>query len=110
MVLLFASLSPISPDHCLNSHPVEGTAVNVTSKPLEYVPAAFSGGSYVILPPCSGALTTVSFLSVHPQAQTLSGAAEGSSNATHAAMTATSQISLNHPLDFITLLSSIDGY
>ena len=74
-------------------------AVNTTTVPLEYVPAAHSGGSYVKLPPYSGALTTVSLYS--PQAHTLAGAAEGSSNATHATMMATSHNSLNPLLDFI---------
>ena len=33
MVTLEVSLSPISPDHCSNSHPSDGTAVNVTMVP-----------------------------------------------------------------------------
>jgi len=104
MEALPAALVSISPDHVSNWYPVEGIAVNTTTAPLGYVPAAHSGGSYVKLPPCSGALTTVSLFT--PQAQTLSGAAEGSNNATHAAMTATSQSNLIPLLDFIFLFTS----
>ena len=107
MEMLLASLSPISPDHFSKLHPSDGTAVNVTIVPLAYVAAAHSGGSYIMLPPLSGVLTTVSFLS--PQAQIVAGIAEASSSAAQVAMTATSQSSLRFLPNFIPLFTSRDG-
>jgi hypothetical protein len=49
--MLSAVLASMSPDHFSNWYPVEGTAVNTTTVPLVYVPAAHSGGSYVNVPP-----------------------------------------------------------
>lgn len=103
MDMLPASLSPISPDHLSKLHPLEGTAVNVTTVPLAYVLAAHSGGSYVMLPPLSGVLTTVSPNT--PQAHIVAGAARGSINDTHTAMTATSWSSLRFLANFIPFTS-----
>ena len=108
MEMLSAVLASISPDHFSNWYPVEGTAVNTTTVPLGYVPAVHGLSLCVVtVPPCSGELTTVSFCS--PQAQTLAGADEGSNNATHATITATSQNSLNPLLDFTPLFTSLNG-
>ena len=107
MEILPASLSPISPDHFSKLHPSEGTAVTITIAPLAYVAAEHSGGSYVMVPPFSGVLTTVSFFS--PQAQSGVGTAEDSRNAAQAAMTATSQSSLRFRPNVIPLFTSRDG-
>src|SRR5271157_5947523 len=54
------TFASISPDHFTNWHPLEGTAVKLTTVPGVYVLAAHSGGFSVTLPPHSGTLTTVS--------------------------------------------------
>ena len=105
--ILPTSLSPISPDHFSKLHPAEGNAVNVTIVPPAYVEAAHNGGSYVMVPPFSGVLTTVSFFS--PQAQRGVGTAEDSRSAAQAAMTVTSQSSLRFRPNVIPLFTSRDG-
>jgi hypothetical protein len=98
-----AALASISPDHVSKWYPAEGTAVNITTAPLEYVPAAHSGGSYVKLPPFSGTLTTVSLYT--PQAQTLAGVATDITNAAHATRMATRQSIRNHLFNIMSFTS-----
>lgn len=108
MEMLSAVLASISPDHFSNWYPVEGTAVNTTTVPLGYVPAVHGLSLCIVtVPPCSGALTTVSFLS--PQAQILAGVATDITNAAHTTTMATSQNSWNPLLNFTSLFTSRDN-
>ena len=104
MDALPAALASISPDHVSNWYPAEGTAVKTTTVPGEYVLAAHSGGSYVKLPPCSGALTTVSLYT--PQAQTLAGVVTDIISVAHTTRMATSHNVRNPLVIFIPLLTS----